>query len=171
MVRILFIASYLANVVLGLVALFLLPDRVAIHFGANGVPDSWASNMTNAVMMLGVNTVLFITMYLAGKITVAVPAKWVSLPNKDYWLRPENKPRAERMVAEYTWRYGIAIFLLLFVAGVLAIHANLSKPVRLNEKLFLGALTLFFVYTAIWCVRFFRAFRVLKAGPEEPKSQ
>jgi hypothetical protein len=57
------------------------------------------------------------------------------------------------------WEFGIALFLFLFVVELLAIEANLSQPVRINEKLFFSALILFLLYTVYWCIKLFRSFR------------
>lgn len=35
--------SLFATLLLALVSWILLPERVAIHFGAGGVPDDWGS--------------------------------------------------------------------------------------------------------------------------------
>ena len=40
MTRTAFILSYMANVLLALVSLAILPERVAIHFGWGGMPDN-----------------------------------------------------------------------------------------------------------------------------------
>jgi len=47
-----FIVSFLANVVLSLASLVILPDRVAIHFGLGGAPDGWASNLTSMLLVI-----------------------------------------------------------------------------------------------------------------------
>jgi hypothetical protein len=52
------------------------------------------------------------------------------------------------------------MFLFLFVAGLLALQANLAKPVKLDVRLFLPALGAFLLYTGWWTIAFFRAFRI-----------
>jgi hypothetical protein len=42
----------------------------------------------------------------------------------------------------------------------LALQANLSHPVRLNERIFLAILVVFLVYAVVWCLGLFRAFRL-----------
>jgi uncharacterized protein (DUF58 family) len=68
------------------------------------------------------------------------------------------------------WEFGTGLFLFLFVVELLAIEANLSQPVRLNEKLFLLALIFFLLYTLYWCIRLFRAFRLPREmeSPNKP---
>jgi hypothetical protein len=57
-------------------------------------------------------------------------------------------------------QFGTAIFLFLFVVQILTIQANLSVPVRLNERLLFTFLALFLGYTIVWCVVLFRSFRL-----------
>jgi hypothetical protein len=95
---------------------------------------------------------------------LGVPKKFVSLPNKDYWLREENLPAFKQKMKDLMARFGTAFFLFFFVIGLLTVEANLSEPVRLNEKAFLPVVVLFLVYTVVWTVGLFRAFRVPDAG-------
>ena len=159
-----FIASFLANLALGLISLVVLPDRVAIHFGSGGVANGWASNTANTFLMFGLDTLLFFSLYLSPQLVSKLPAKWVSLPNRDYWLSPENKTRAVETMSRFLWQFGTALFLFLFFAGLLTIRANLSDPVQLDERLFLSALAVFFVYTIYWIIVLIRAYRIPAQG-------
>jgi hypothetical protein len=168
MTRLTFIITFIANIVLIVISLIILPSRVAIHFGHYGMPDSWAPNHINALISLGLDTLLFCAMFYSPKLIFIFPKKWINLPHKDYWLTEENIPRTRSLVSSLMWEFGSALFIFLFIAGLFTIHANRSVPVRLNEKLFLVAFILFMVYTVYWCIKFFRAFRVPeKAGTTE----
>jgi uncharacterized membrane protein len=155
-----FVVCFLANVVLALVSWILLPARVAIHFGPGGLPNNWASSHVNSLIFLGVNVVLFFSLYFSPRLVLMFPAKWINLPHKDYWLAPEQRPRTAEKIAAQMHRFGVAIFLFLFATGLLTIQANLSDPVRLNEPLAMSLLAAFLVYTVVWCVRFFRSYRI-----------
>ncbi len=61
-------------------------------------------------------------------------------------------------------RFGTAFFLFFFCIGVLTVQANLSQPVRLNERAFFPVLVLFLGYTVVWTIGLFRAFRVPEVG-------
>ncbi len=161
--RSLLILVFIANVILSLVSLLLLPSRVAVHFGIGGAADNWASSYFNTFFFIGINTFLFILLCYTPQLVFGLPTKWINLPNKDYWLRPENRPRTAERVSSFMYQFGSALFLFLFAVQLLAIQANLSQTVKFNEKLFLTALVLFVLYTAHWCIRFFKAFRL----PEE----
>ncbi len=155
-----FIVSFVANLVLAIVSTQVLPERVAIHFGAGGTANGWGSTNANALLMAGVNLLLFCSIYFSPWLIERIPARWISLPNRDYWLTPENKERAVEMMREMMWQFGTALFLFLFFTGLLTISANLSRPVRLNEELFLSGLVVFLVYTGYWTIALLRAFRI-----------
>ena len=63
-------------------------------------------------------------------------------------------------------RIGTALFIFLFAAGLLSIQANLSQPVRLQERPLFVLLALFLAYTLAWVIVFFRSFRL--PAPRNP---
>jgi len=162
--RTIFCVAFLANVVLWLVSLVVLPDQVAVHFGRGGVPDSWASKEWNALVFVLMEIPLFLLFWYAPSLPLGIPPRYVSVPNKDYWLREENRPAFKRTFQHLMDRFGAAFFLFFFCIGVLTLQANLSQPVRLNERIFLLALVLFLGYTVVWTIGLFRAFRVPDDG-------
>ncbi|MCF7847483.1 MAG: DUF1648 domain-containing protein [Kiritimatiellales bacterium] len=163
--RILFIASFIANVLLTLVSLVLFPERMAIHFGAGGAPNGWATGYFNAFLMILTELVLFCSLYFTPLVVLKIPARWINLPNKNYWLTEKNRPKAAAMITGLMWQFGTAMFLFLFFTGVLALQANLSDPVRFNEQLFMPVFVLFMLYSAYWCLRIVLTFRI----PDEHK--
>lgn len=162
--RIIFLVVFAANALLWLVSLAVLPDQVAVHFGRGGVPDSWASKEWNALVFVLLETPLFLLFWFAPALPLGIPPRFVSVPNKDYWLRDENRPAFKRTFQRLMDRFGTAFFLFFFCIGVLTLQANLSQPVRLNERGFFLALVLFLGYTAVWTIGLFRAFRVPDDG-------
>ncbi|MFA7231563.1 MAG: DUF1648 domain-containing protein [Victivallaceae bacterium] len=158
--RVLFFMVFAANVVLGVTSLFLLPARVAIHFGAGGVANGWGSNYANCIMMTGVQIFMFLVIYYSSHLIFLLPAWLVNLPNKEYWLRPEAKTRTLTKLRKMMCSFGVGLFLFLFIVGLLTLDANLSKPVKLNMKVFFSVMSVFLIYTAGWCVVYLRAFRI-----------
>ena len=160
MMRIFFLAAFAANVVLTLVSWVILPDNVAIHFGSNGEPDGWAPVWFHVLIFLGIQLVLFVTIYFGSRMSLGLHGRWVNLPNKAYWLREENLPRAQEMVASTMMEFGTAMMLFLFVVGILTVKANLSDPVRLSNAFFWPAFILFMAFVVYWCIKFLFLFRV-----------
>ncbi len=54
-------------------SLAILPSRVAIHFGRGGLPDGWAPSYVNTLLFLGINTVLFGSLYFTPRLVFRVP--------------------------------------------------------------------------------------------------
>ena len=166
MTRATFILCYVANVILALVSLAILPERVAIHFGWGGIPDNWGPNTVNTLFLIGLQTVLFLALYFSPRMAVIIPAKFVNLPHKEFWLAPENRDRFQAKFSAFVHRFGAALFAFLFAVGLLSIQANLSQPVRLQERPLFVLLALFLAYTLAWVIVFFRGFRL----PDSRKS-
>ena len=156
------IVSFIANVVLTVVSLLVLPSEVAIHFGRDGMPDSWASKEFNALLFLGIDLFLFIVFLAAPSLSLGLSPKWLSLPNKNYWLQEENRAVAQKKLAPLMTQFGIVFFIFLFFVGLLTLEANLADPVRLDETIFLLLFIAFMLYTGYWCVTLVRAFRIPK---------
>ncbi len=104
-----FIVSFVANLVLAIVSTQVLPERVAIHFGAGGAANGWSSTNANALLMAGVDLLLFCSIYFSPWLIERIPARWISLPNRDYWLTPENKERAVKIMREMMWQFGTTL--------------------------------------------------------------
>ena len=160
----LFIALFAANVGLSLASCFLLPERIASHFGVGGQPNGWMSNSAFAATMVGTDTLLFVTFLFSSRLLRVCPTSLVSLPNRDYWLSPENRPRMEGILDRLMMEYGVVMFLFMLVLGVLVLQANLTEPALLNERPLLYALGVLLVYTVYWTVKCFRSFRIPAAA-------
>lgn len=163
--RNLFIISFIANLVLTVVVRMVGPETMAVHFGAGGEPNGWASAKVNALVMGGTDVALFALFFFMPRLMHITPDKWINLPNKDYWLKAGNRDRTITMVSDQLHKLGAAMLAFMFVVGLLVLQANLSDPVRLREDLFWPPFILIMVYSLYWTVGIYRVFRV--SGPEE----
>ncbi len=136
-----------------------LPPRVASHFvvggTANGFMPKGAYISFMAIMVLGLPLLIGCLLGLGRYL----PAAFINLPNRSYWLSPE-RIEATR---QYIGRQGgmFAAFLLIFLCFVhwQVVQANFVHPPRLSERLFLFGLVLFAVATAVWGGAFVVHFR------------
>jgi len=154
------ILIFIANLLLMLASLWILPDQVAIHFHGGGMPDAWASKWVNAVIFIAIQIPLFLLFISVGRLTLKMPVSWISLPNKQYWLKLENRAELETRFSTLMEEFGVVLFLLLFIVGLLTLDANLSDPVRLNEPLFLSVFIGFVLYVPYWLVKLFRRLKL-----------
>jgi len=151
---------FAANIILGIYSFFVLPPRVATHFGRGGMPDGWAPLSMHTLLFFGIEVVFFLAITFSPGLMLKTPPRWLNLPHKDFWLKPENRERTATLVSKLMWRFGAALFLFFFVLGLLSLKANLSDPVRLDERSLFWALGIFGVYIIAWSISLTRAFRI-----------
>lgn len=159
-----FLLAYLANLILALVSYVLLPERVAIHFAWGGAADGWASRLASTLLIVSLDTLLFLVFWLSPSALRHLPPNWINLPNRAYWLSPARRESTITRMSQRLWAFGTALFLFLLAVGLLTLEANFADPVRLDERLFLIVLSLFLLYTLYWTLALYRAFRLPK-GP------
>jgi len=158
--RTLLILLFIANIALGVISLRLLPPEVAVHFGGGGVPDSWGSREFSVLFPMIFNVLMFPIFYFTSALVFAFPPRFVNLPNKNYWLAEENKAATRKKLTRLMCEFGSAFYAFFFCVGLLTLQANLTHPVRLNQTFFLTFLGVYLFYTAWWCFKLYRGFRV-----------
>ena len=153
-----FTALWLANLAFAVASGLMLSGPVAIHFGPGGLADGWGTATQQAGLMSFLVTLFYAAFLAIPRSLARMPARWVNLPRKEYWLAPENRARCALLMRRHLHRFGCAMQSLFFVAQLLALRANLVHPPRLDERLFLSALGLFLLYTVAWLFTFYREF-------------
>ena len=151
-----FVFTFIANLALDVVSLFILPDTVAMHFGLHGEPNGWGPNYVNVLIMAGVELLLFLSIWFTAK----VPPRLMNVPNKAYWVKPENLPLARARMEFFRLRIGSVFFMFLFILGLMSIQANLTGGGRLNMTIFYLVLVVVLLCTLSWVVLLRRALRI-----------
>jgi uncharacterized membrane protein len=109
----------------------LLPEKVASHFDAEGVPNDWSTK--KEFVWLAGGTFAGLTLFLCAMpiIVRIAPRSLINLPNKDYWLSPEQRNATFRFLT--TWMLWFAALTLWLLAIVFhsAMVANLQQQPRL----------------------------------------
>lgn len=105
-----------------------LPDRMATHFNASGVPDGWSSR-PGFLTATTVTTVILSLLFPGLRLLMHVlPARWINLPRHAYWFAPERAPYTRALVGE--WILWLGLMMLATVSGLnhLIMRANLNPP-------------------------------------------
>jgi uncharacterized membrane protein len=163
-----FILVFMVNILLVLTSFFFLPEKVATHFSLGGTPDSWGPKGSYVAILLALEIPLFFILFYIPRTILKFPERMINLPNKEYWLKEENKPRVQTLFTERMSGMGTMFFAFLAAVQLLVIDANLSVPVRLRESLFLPVLVAFILYMLYWTIAFIRAFRVPGGDESRP---
>jgi uncharacterized membrane protein len=126
--RILFFAIVLAAIAQCVHNFPLLPDRLASHFGASGIPNGWMTKsqffVTYAVVLL---PALIVEFWAHRRIAKTPDAK-LRLPNKEYWLAPEHRAETFAYFESFFAWFGCAFLLVEVSAMGLAMRANFETP-------------------------------------------
>ncbi|HEY2560007.1 MAG TPA: hypothetical protein VGI48_09905 [Caldimonas sp.] len=138
-----------------------LPDVVASHFIAGGGADGFLRRSEYTAFMLALVALVPLLLRLAGTLAGRLPARFVNLPNKQYWLAPERKAATLSSIASFgTWTSYATLALLCAVHG-LVVHANAVQPPHLDEAPLIGLVAVYlgalFAGTLVVLSRFFRA--------------
>lgn len=133
-----------------------LPETMASHFGASGRPDGWMSRTAFLVAFGGVWLLCVVPLAWTGWLR-RMPAHLINLPHREYWF-PERRDEAVQLLESYLGWFAVALTALLVVALELTLQANLTRS-PLDEGVFLAALGAFLVFTVVWLVVLYRAFR------------
>lgn len=136
---------------------FVFPERVPMHWSGSGGPDRWGTR-TEAIITLVI--LGLIVMGIFGALIVSVPRsgslKWINVPGKTYWKRPENLGQAMRKIAVDLSALGCLVMGYICSVPV-AIVAAANKPDAALPSwslvIFIAWLALFAAY-GVWMVAF-----------------
>jgi hypothetical protein len=133
-----------------------LPRRMASHFGLNGHPDAWTSRgrffATYALIVVGVVGLLLLLPWLLR----SLPAAFVNIPHRHYWLAPERRSFTLGKLAWLLRWVALAVALLLFGILELTLRANLDRaPLGTGSWWILGA---FLAFMTAWVLVLLRTF-------------
>ncbi|NQY33169.1 MAG: hypothetical protein HRT56_08365 [Coraliomargarita sp.] len=159
------VAVYLANVLLGLLSLSILPERVVSHFSAAGVPKSWTDSSANFVLMLALHSATFLLFFGLPRIVKEIPRDLLSIPNKDYWMRGARFAEFNRQITLRFHQYGLATLVFFLGVGGLLLEANLGEQIQLRMGLFWLFVGAFLIYTVVWVVQLFGTFGLPHEAP------
>jgi uncharacterized membrane protein len=109
-----------------------LPARVASHFGANGVANGWTSRDGYVWFMVGIATLVSVTLLAAFGSVRYLPSALVNIPRRDYWLAPERRDETARTLMR-SGLLMVGLTSLFFLAiHLLIVAANQSQPPKLS---------------------------------------
>lgn len=147
-----------AAFLVGLAATYArLPERVASHFGANGVANGWMTREGYVWFMVGVGTFVTLTMLAAFGSIRYLPSSLVNIPRRDYWLAPERRDETARTLL----RYGLLLVglnsLFFLALHLLVAAANEVQPPKLSNDVW-WLLVAFLTTTGVLIFKLYRRF-------------
>jgi uncharacterized membrane protein len=152
--------SFVASLALRLWLVFdALPEVMASHFDAAGQPNGFQDKQSFAAVSLALsagNLMLFGALpWLLRKLPVSL----INLPHREFWLAPGRRQGALARLDVYMDWFACATTALLAAVFELVLRANLARAPLASAATWL-LLTSYLVFTLVWLVSLWRAFRL-----------
>lgn len=133
-----------------------MPEKMAVHFTGGGVADGWSAKgiffIINAVMIALSLLIFAFFPWLAEKRRM----KKFSVPNRVYWLAPENIDEFYHLLREKMAWFGITNIIFGTAVSHLVFEANSIPHPTLDNSIFSVLIGAYFLFVIIWLILFFR---------------
>jgi uncharacterized membrane protein len=143
----------------------LLPNIMASHFDARGIPNGWSSKQAFFELFAGMTLLAAVLVFGIPKIIAFAPRQLINLPNKEYWLSPEQWAASMDFLGGWFAWFGCAVYAVIVVAFDYAVQNNLHAPDGPNPMRLWYALAVLGVFTLIWTIRLFGRFGRVPRSP------
>ena len=136
-----------------------MPDIVGSHFGLAGHADSLMPRGFYIRFMLSLLLGLPLLLVVIPNLFLSSSTARINLPNRDYWLAPEQRADTIAFLRNHNLRLGSILILFFCYVHWLVVQANRVYPPHLSSFWFIGGLIMFIVANLIWTVALFQRFR------------
>jgi uncharacterized membrane protein len=144
---IIFAALVIASITVPIFYYSALPDRIASHFDFNNRADGWMKKESFLIIETAVILFLSAMFFSIIHFLPRFPDSMINLPNKEYWLKSENREEAFRKLRDFFYWTGTLTlgFLLLVFYEVCSVNMagrnTMSREIWIYLLLFLAAVT------------------------------
>lgn len=110
-------------------AAFNLPEHIATHFGASGAANGWDTRGGYITFDVIISAAVVLGLPMLVGALVRGSGAGLNIPHKEYWMRPENRPRLQRRLTVDMQFIAGATGLLLSWVDIELVRANaLATP-------------------------------------------
>jgi uncharacterized membrane protein len=141
-----------------------LPPMVASHFDASGQPNAFISRSSY------IRFVLCLAVGFPGAIVTVLSVVYsratdLKLPNREYWLAPQQLDRTRAFLVAHAVWFGSLLVTLVCCVHWLELGANRLHPPHLSNQTFAVVMLAFLIATGVWIWALMFAFRRPATNP------
>jgi hypothetical protein len=136
-----------------------LPEKVAIHFTAGGLPDNWTTrdHYRLVVLLFLVGLPLLLIWAMAG--LPLLTGGQGQIPNHEYWFAQERRRSTASFLLRHACWLGCLTVAVIYGLHVLIVRANAVEPPLLATDRLLTTVLVYFVGIGWWFTSFIRHFQ------------
>jgi uncharacterized membrane protein len=128
----------------------LLPERVAAHFNAAGMPDGWAGKETFIQIYLAAVALCTVLFFLLAVVFQQLPVSKINLPDKERLLSPQREGRTRELLSCGSAWLGSATLLFLMDIFHQSFQVALGAAGLSHPVLSIGMYLAFGICGSIW---------------------
>ncbi len=127
-----------------------LPPVVASHFAASGRANGFMPRGAYLGLMLLITVGVPLVLAFVHRLVRFVPPNLFNLPNRDYWLAPEQITETLTFLQNHGIYLSVLLTAFLCFIHWLVVGANRLQPPHFSASLFVTGFVLFLLAVAIW---------------------
>lgn len=133
-----------------------LPETIVVHFGSSGQANGWSGKAGFFTIYGAIEAAIVLAGILLALFAERMPATFLNMPNRDYWLSPERREESLAFFWTQTiWIEAMALAFLIAVAEFV-FRANLAAGAPTLTRDFVVVLVVF-VAAVLW-----QSFRIVR---------
>jgi hypothetical protein len=141
-----------------------LPEVVASHFNGRGVANGWQTKSAFFGVLVGVSVLAAVVGFGIPRIIAALPPQLINLPNKGYWLAPDQLAETMDFLNQFFAWFGCAVLTVILVTFDYAVESNLHPDSRPDVSRMWYLLVGFLVFVVVSIARMFLRFGRVPQG-------
>ena len=162
--RILLIITCLANIAFAFGSLPWMPNPMAVRLASDGTPMAFVENPIKHAMLVSISVGIMATvfLYISRIYLFFCPSGMPFMPNRDYWLSEENRPKMILRIHSFFDSGGFGTMLFFVIGQWVFFQANLGAPPTANLIVLFFGISVIPVFIAVVMVRLYLSFRLPK---------
>ena len=120
--------------------------------------NGWMSRDGFVLFQAGMVAVMGGVFFLLPRLLARLPMRFINVPNRDYWTRPENVPELQAILGRYLGWMGVLVLGLLVTLIAVTLRVNLMPEPHLEPSWAGISLGVFLAAELLWLVLFLTRF-------------